>query len=518
LIYEEADVNKEDEKQRSPMALTTLFDCISKDKLLKMIDEGIAYRKRRHLEDPVTKAKITQAVALFNNKPKKGLQFLVDEKVIPDTTTDKAEFLLTNKKLDKVKIGEILGEPDETALLTAFVDLLEFRGMEVRGHPTDTHTERERAGEIFCVSHTYTRGYPQFDQALRKFLSFFRLPGEAQKIDRMMMAFAQRYHAHNSDSVFASGDAAYVLAFSTIMLNTDAHNPAIRKQNKMTKVQFIGNNRGINEGADLPADFLSALYDRIIEDEIKLDDSNSTYANAEKKGYLTKQGGRIKTWKRRWFVLTNNCLYYFKDKGVCRSTSQCGTRTRSDTASFVAAAAIIVGQEPARHHSAREPGDHSDRVRQEGLPQVLVHHPAARRRGQHQGVQAGRRQRRDRQPQPLHSIVRDREGARELDHVDQHQHEDGAVQAPARQQERRPTRRQEADRRVSAKQREREVCFSSQARCLFSAMWIATKQPISTLPITSQYICRMPHSVTVALLACSCAPEARGSANNPRAS
>ena len=175
------------------------------------------------------------------------------------------------------------------------------------------------------MSHSYTRGYPQFDQALRKFLSFFRLPGEAQKIDRMMMAFAQRYHAHNSDSVFASGDAAYVLAFSTIMLNTDAHNPAIRKQNKMTKVQFIGNNRGINEGADLPADFLSALYDRIIEDEIKLDDSNSTYANAEKKGYLTKQGGRIKTWKRRWFVLTNNCLYYFKDKGVCRSTSQRGT-------------------------------------------------------------------------------------------------------------------------------------------------------------------------------------------------
>ena len=154
LIYEEADVNKEDEKQRSPMALTTLFDCISKDKLLKMIDEGIAYRKRRHLEDPVTKAKITQAVALFNNKPKKGLQFLVDEKVIPDTTTDKAEFLLTNKKLDKVKIGEILGEPDETALLTAFVDLLEFRGMEVRGHPTDTHTEREREAErdILCVS------------------------------------------------------------------------------------------------------------------------------------------------------------------------------------------------------------------------------------------------------------------------------------------------------------------------------------------------------------------------------
>jgi brefeldin A-inhibited guanine nucleotide-exchange protein len=96
-----------------------------------MVEEGVAYRKRRHLEDPITKAKITQAVALFNNKPKKGLQFLIDEKVIPDTPSDKAEFLLNNKKLDKVKIGEILGEPDEGELLSAFGDRLEYRGMEV---------------------------------------------------------------------------------------------------------------------------------------------------------------------------------------------------------------------------------------------------------------------------------------------------------------------------------------------------------------------------------------------------
>lgn len=23
-------------------------------------------------------------------------------------------------------------------------------------------------------------------------------------------------------------------------------------------------------------------------------------------------GGRVKTWKRRWFILTDNCLYYFE--------------------------------------------------------------------------------------------------------------------------------------------------------------------------------------------------------------
>ena len=36
-------------------------------------------------------------------------------------------------------------------------------------------------------------------------------------------------------------DTAYILAFSTIMLNTDAHNPNVVK--KMSKQQFISNNR-----------------------------------------------------------------------------------------------------------------------------------------------------------------------------------------------------------------------------------------------------------------------------------
>ena len=36
----------------------------------------------------------------------------------------------------------------------------------------------------------------------------------------------------------------------------------------------------------------------------------------EKKGWLTKRGGRIKNWKRRWFVLADNCLYYYKGPEV----------------------------------------------------------------------------------------------------------------------------------------------------------------------------------------------------------
>jgi hypothetical protein len=43
-----------------------------------------------------------------------------------------------------------------------------------------------------------------FVDALRIFLQSFRLPGEAQKIDRYMLKFADRYIAGNSKTPFAN--------------------------------------------------------------------------------------------------------------------------------------------------------------------------------------------------------------------------------------------------------------------------------------------------------------------------
>ena len=57
------------------------------------------------------------------------------------------------------------------AIMHAFVDCLDFRNLE-------------------------------FIDALRLFLQAFRLPGEAQKIDRFMLKFAERYIAGNSQTPF----------------------------------------------------------------------------------------------------------------------------------------------------------------------------------------------------------------------------------------------------------------------------------------------------------------------------
>jgi len=103
------------------------------------------------------------------------------------------------------------------------------------------------------------------------------------------------------------------------MLNTDAHSPSVK--NRMTKVQFIYNNNRINNGGPIAEDYMSALYDKIVNDEIKMETDGQLFTNAEKKGWLTKQGGRIKTWKRRWFILSDNCLYYFKSP---KDSEPCG--------------------------------------------------------------------------------------------------------------------------------------------------------------------------------------------------
>jgi hypothetical protein len=45
---------------------------------------------------------------------------------------------------------------------------------------------------------------------------------------------------------FETADTAYILAYSIIMLHTDAHNRNVALKSKMTCEGFIRNNRGIN--------------------------------------------------------------------------------------------------------------------------------------------------------------------------------------------------------------------------------------------------------------------------------
>jgi len=62
----------------------------------------------------------------------------------------------------------------------------------------------------------------------------------------MLQAFAERYCQCNEAMVrlFRRPDTVFLLAFATIMLNTDLHNKNIKAERKMKLNDFIRNLRG----------------------------------------------------------------------------------------------------------------------------------------------------------------------------------------------------------------------------------------------------------------------------------
>ena len=243
-------------------------------------------------ERKIHKRRLAKAATEFNERSRDKEWIKEAERVgalpNPATPSSVALFLFSTPKLDKAKIGLYLSKgpkdkyPFHNNVLEEFVKLFDFNGMS-------------------------------FSDALRSFLSRFRLPGEAQCIDRLMESFANRLYEvsnrsepgdennevvkesmldppYTSDSInrpgavdppaaveeetdnfpFRSADSAFILSFSTIMLNTDLHNPNMKDEKRMTMEQFIRNNRGINDGVDLPVDFLTNLYNEIKSNEIQV--------------------------------------------------------------------------------------------------------------------------------------------------------------------------------------------------------------------------------------------------------
>ena len=241
----------ENENGRSEPVLTKTVEnghgngAEAKKSLVEIYDD----KKKRREED-------SEIVLRFNQKPKAGIAYA--EKcghLDSSDPADVAKFLLKNKdRLEKTQIGEYLGrEPDydngmPLKVLHEYVHQMDFDGL-------------------------------QFDNAIRHYLSGFRLPGEAQKIDRILEKFAERYSEQNPNA-FPSADVAFILSFSIIMLNTDLHNPSIKEERKMTKDGFIRNNRGISDGQDLPKEMLIEIFDRIKENPISLKEDDDARERA----------------------------------------------------------------------------------------------------------------------------------------------------------------------------------------------------------------------------------------------
>eukprot|EP01103_Thecamoeba_quadrilineata_P014490 TRINITY_DN4332_c1_g3_i3.p1 TRINITY_DN4332_c1_g3~~TRINITY_DN4332_c1_g3_i3.p1 ORF type:complete len:859 (-),score=178.61 TRINITY_DN4332_c1_g3_i3:1956-4532(-) len=216
----------------------------------------------------------------FNQNPHQTIRNLITEKYLEDSPEAVARFLM-NEGIDKTKIGEYISEytPFNVSVLHSFIDGISFKKMEI-------------------------------DAALRHLLRQFRLPGEAQKIDRIMEKFAEKYFKENTHQIFANADAAYTLSYAIIMLATDLHSPAISR--KITKAEWKKTIRGMNDSRDFPGTFIDELYDRIEAEEIRLDDNASKKSSKQASFDMLQHLRKSQGLKEKENMEAN----YFKDKST----------------------------------------------------------------------------------------------------------------------------------------------------------------------------------------------------------
>lgn len=165
--------------------------------------------------NPVLKRELFIAI---NRKPEAGFKMISDicnrEGLDEDATGKKiASFYLNNKdNLDQAKVADhISGKEDEhKKLMKHFVDAY---APEMQG-----------------------KG---FVDAMRGYFDNFKAPGEGQKVDRFISAFASAYVQQNPDMGIPNADTAYQMSYATVQLNSDAHNPA--NKTKMTYPQYKDN-------------------------------------------------------------------------------------------------------------------------------------------------------------------------------------------------------------------------------------------------------------------------------------
>ena len=189
---------------------------------------------------------IIQGATKFNENPKSGIAFLVSRGIIedPNDTHSVTKFLRGTTRISKTVLGEYISKRNNEPLLEAYISSFDFSGKRV-------------------------------DEALREMLNSFRLPGEAPLIARIVTVFSEKYCAKSTPEGISGSEAIYILSYAIIMLNTDQHNPNLKKAKRMNSSDFAKNLRGVNGGNDFAPEYLQEIFESIKNNEIILPDEHN---------------------------------------------------------------------------------------------------------------------------------------------------------------------------------------------------------------------------------------------------
>ncbi|KAL6719100.1 GDP/GTP exchange factor for ARF [Lecanora helva] len=189
---------------------------------------------------------IVRGATKFNENPRAGIDFLSFHGIIdnPENVKSVVKFLRGTTRISKTVLGEYLSKKSHERLLEAYLETYDFTGKRV-------------------------------DEALRDLLNSFRLPGESALIERIVAAFSGKYCGSSMPEGIANKDAVLVLTYAIIMLNTDQHNPNVKKEKRMTYNDFARNLRGVNGDKDFAPEYLQEIYESIKSNEIILPDEHN---------------------------------------------------------------------------------------------------------------------------------------------------------------------------------------------------------------------------------------------------
>ena len=224
-------------------------------------------------EETLRRRQYRVGLNMFNTSPKRGVEYLVKKDFVEYSPTAVAKFLLGRKGLSKKMVGEYicdLQKPFNLAVLHSFVVDMDFSGLHL-------------------------------DIALRQLLAEVSIPGEAQKIEKLVEVFSKRYIECNQMFVssFKSPDTIFILSYAMVLLNTDLHNKSIKPERKMKPEDFIRNLRGIDCGSDIDVEMVKGIYDRIKNCEFKQGSDHVTQVTKVQETILGSKRPKLNaSWRR----------------------------------------------------------------------------------------------------------------------------------------------------------------------------------------------------------------------------
>ena len=189
--------------------------------------------------EPIHQQKVLwrKGIKKFNEKHGQGLEFLHQRKLLGESASQIAEYLISERRLNKKQVGDYLGDENNHQVRYHYVRLMDFCRMDL-------------------IS------------ALRHFLQNFHLPTESQQITRLLEEFASRYSECNK-SALAGEKAINSLVQFIVFVHGMTHDPKINE--KITEQGFVDLNHQDQYARDFTEKYLRKIYREVINNEIRIE-------------------------------------------------------------------------------------------------------------------------------------------------------------------------------------------------------------------------------------------------------